>query len=42
MTGVAKHSSQTFNINTRNNHNGIFSCYLWWCVGVCNIAVDAY
>ena len=28
MTRVAKHSSQTFNINTRDNHNGIFSCNL--------------
>ena len=42
MTRVAKHSSQTFNINTRNNHKDIFSCNLWWCVGVCNIAVEAY
>ena len=31
MTRVTKHSSQTFNINTRN---------LWWCVSVCNIAVE--
>ena len=27
------HFSQTFNINTRNNHKRIFSCNLW-CVGV--------
>ena len=25
VTRVAKHSSQTFNINRRNNHKGIFS-----------------
>ena len=42
MTRVAKHSSQTFNINTRNNHKGIFSCNLWWFVGVYNIAIEAY
>ena len=42
MTTVAIRSSQTFNIITRNNHKGIFSCNLWWCVGVCNIAVEAY
>ena len=42
MTRVAKHSRQTFNINTRNNHKGIFSGNLWWCVGVCNIAVETY
>ena len=41
MTRVAKHSSHTFNINTRND-KAIFSCNLWWCVGVCNIAVEAY
>ena len=33
MTRVAKHSSETFNINTRTNHKGIVSCNLWWCVG---------
>ena len=38
MTRVAKHSSQTFNINTRNDHK----CNLWWCVGICYIAVEAY
>ena len=42
MTRVAKHSSQIFNINTRNNHKGILSCNLWLCIGVCNIAVEAY
>ena len=42
MTRVAKHSSQTFNINTRNDHKCIFSCNLWWCVGICYIAVEAY
>ena len=42
MTRVAKHSSQTFNINTRNPHKGVFSCNLWWRVGVCNIAVATY
>ena len=42
MTRVAKDSSQTFNINTRNNHKDIFSCNLGWCVGVCNIFVEAY
>ena len=34
VTRVAKHSSQPFNINTRNNHKGIFSCNRWWCVGM--------
>ena len=33
VTRVTKHSSQMFNINTRNNHKGIFSCNRWWCVG---------
>ena len=42
MTRAVKLSSQTFTINTRNNHKGTFSCNLWWCVGVCNIAVEAY
>ena len=42
MTRLAKHSSQTFDINTRNIHKGIFSCNLWWFVGVCNIAIEAY
>ena len=42
MTRVAKHSSQTCNVNTRNNHKGIFSCNLCWCAGVCNIAEEAY
>ena len=40
MTSIAKHSSQS--TNTRNIHKGIFSCNLWWFVGVCNIAVEAY
>ena len=26
MTRIAKHSSQKFDINTRNIHKGIFSC----------------
>ena len=38
VTRVAKHSNQTFNINTRNNHKGIFSCNRWWCVA-CYVAV---
>ena len=42
MTRVAKHSSLTFGINTRNNHKDIFTCNLWWCVGVCNIAAEVY
>ena len=42
VTRLAKHSSQKFDINTRNIHKGIFSCNLWWFVGVCNIAVEAY
>ena len=41
MTRIAKHSSQTFDINTRNIHKGIFSCKRWF-VDVCNIAVEAY
>ena len=41
MTRLAKHSSQMFNINTSNNHKGIFDCNLWWCVGICHI-VEAY
>ena len=41
MTRVAKHYSQTFNINTGNNHKGIFSFNLW-CIGVFIIAVEAY
>ena len=40
MTSIAKHSSQS--TNTRNIHKGIFSCNLWWFVGVCYIAVEAY
>ena len=28
MTRLAKHSSQKFDINTRNTHKGIFSCGL--------------
>ena len=39
---IANHSSQKFDINTRNTHKVIFSCNLWWFVGVCNIAVEAY
>ena len=42
MTRVAKHSTQTFNVNTRNNRKGLVSCNRWWCVGECNIAVEAY
>ena len=42
MSIIAKHPSQKFDINTRNIHKGIFSCNLWWFVGVCNIAVEAY
>ena len=42
VTREAKYSSQTFNINTRNIHKGIFSCNRWWCVRVSNIAVEAY
>ena len=42
VTRIAKHSSPKFDINTRNIHKGIFSCNLWWFVGVCNIAVEAY
>ena len=42
MTRIAKHSSQKFNINTRNIHKGIFSCNLWWFTCVCNSAVEAY
>ena len=42
MTRLAKHSSQKFDINTRNIHKDIFSCNLWRFVGVCNIAVEAY
>ena len=37
MTRVAKHSSQKFDINTRNIPKGIFSCNLWRFVDVCNI-----
>ena len=40
MNRVAKHSSQKFDINTRNIHKGIFSCNLWWFVGVCNSRRD--
>ena len=29
VTRIAKHSSQKFDINTRNIHKGIFSCNLW-------------
>ena len=42
VTRIAKHSSQKFDINTRNIHKGIFSCTLWWFVDVCNIAIVAY
>ena len=35
MIRVAKHSS-------RNINNSTFSCNLWWFVGVCNIAVEAF
>ena len=42
MTRIAKHSSQKFDINTRNIHKDIFSCNLWWFVDVCNIAVEVY
>ena len=42
VTGIAKHSSQKFDINTMNIHKGIFSCNLWWFVDVCNIAVGVY
>ena len=42
MTKIAKHSSQKFDINTRNIHKGIFSGNLWWFVSVCIIAVEAY
>ena len=42
VTRIAKHSSPKFDSNTRNIHKGIFSCNLWWFVGVCNIAVEAY
>ena len=42
MTRIAKHSSPKFDVNTRYIHKGIFSCNLWWFVGVCNIAVEAY
>ena len=42
VTRLAKQTSQKFDINTRNIHKGIFSCNLWWFVGVCNIAVEAY
>ena len=42
MTRIAKHSNQKFDINTRNIHKSIFTCNLWWFVGVCNIAVEAY
>ena len=42
MTKVAKHSNQKFNINTRKSHKDIFSCNLWWFVGVCNIGLEAY
>ena len=42
VTKIAKHSSQKFDIDTRNIRKAIFSCGLWWFVGVCNIAVEAY
>ena len=42
VTRITKHSSQKFDINTRNIHKGIFSCNLWWFVDACNIAVEAY
>ena len=38
LTRLAKHSIQKFDINTRNIHKGIFSCNLWWFVGICHIA----
>ena len=42
VTRLAKHSSQKFDINTRNIQRGIFCCNLWWFIGVCNKAVEAY
>ena len=39
MTRLATDSSQIFDINTRTIHKSIFSCTLWWFVGVCNIVV---
>ena len=42
VTRLAKHSSQKFDIHARNVRKGIFSCNLWWFVGVYYIAVEAF